>query len=194
MPEPRRMADPRSLKAIAHPLRNRLLHELYARGLARAADLAAALDVPANSVSFHLRELARYGLIEEATDASTDGRDRWWRPVSEEGARWDMEGFDEAGKEVAAVWARHAAVRWHHLVDRMTQALSEPPDPGVYLDQSNVPMFLTKEEAGRMTQELLELLGRWTRHGWERQAAGDSEGRRTYVTVVQTAPQEFLDG
>src|SRR5690625_753931 len=57
------------LRALAHPLRMQLLQRLGGRGTARAADLAADLGVPANSVSYHLRILAKGGAIVEAPEA-----------------------------------------------------------------------------------------------------------------------------
>src|SRR5690625_5956976 len=64
------------LRALAHPLRMQLLQRLGGRGTARAADLAADLGVPANSVSYHLRILAKGGAIVEAPEAARDKRDR----------------------------------------------------------------------------------------------------------------------
>ena len=72
--------DPRVLRAIAHPVRVRILHELNAAGPSRAADLAADLDIPANQASFHLRQLAKYGLVEEAGGGK--GRERPWRATA----------------------------------------------------------------------------------------------------------------
>lgn len=69
------------LKALAHPLRRRILHEFAARDFARAADIAGELDAPANSVSFHLRVLADAGLIVEAPEHARDRRDRVWTAV-----------------------------------------------------------------------------------------------------------------
>lgn len=67
------------LRAMAHPLRLELMERMGRRGTARAADLAADLGIPANSVSYHLRILARGGVIEEAPEAARDRRDRVWR-------------------------------------------------------------------------------------------------------------------
>ena len=75
--------DPRVLRAIAHPVRNRILTELSAGGPMRAADVARLLDIPANQASFHLRQLAKYGLIEEAPEAARDQRDRVWRSADD---------------------------------------------------------------------------------------------------------------
>ncbi|MDK6850026.1 helix-turn-helix domain-containing protein, partial [Klebsiella quasipneumoniae] len=49
------------LRALSHPVRLSLLHTLSRLGHARAADLAEELDLPANSMSYHLRILARGG-------------------------------------------------------------------------------------------------------------------------------------
>ncbi|WP_198684082.1 helix-turn-helix domain-containing protein [Brachybacterium sp. YJGR34] len=67
------------LRALAHPLRLEIMERVMRRGTARAADIAADLDLPANSVSYHLRILARGDVIEEAPDAARDRRDRVWR-------------------------------------------------------------------------------------------------------------------
>lgn len=67
------------LRALAHPLRMQLLQRVGSRGTARAADLAADLGIPANSVSYHLRILARGGAIVEAPEAARDRRDRVWK-------------------------------------------------------------------------------------------------------------------
>ncbi|WP_431709396.1 helix-turn-helix domain-containing protein [Glutamicibacter uratoxydans] len=83
------------LKAIANPLRRQILNTLSAMGSARAADLAQALDIPANKVSFHLRELAKAEMITEDPELARDKRDRVWTTVApayttgEAGARED---------------------------------------------------------------------------------------------------------
>ncbi|WP_166983402.1 winged helix-turn-helix domain-containing protein [Paramicrobacterium fandaimingii] len=69
------------LKAMTHPLRRQLVRSLSKHIYARAADLAQELNVPANSVSFHLRVLANAGLISEAPEKARDKRDRVWTPM-----------------------------------------------------------------------------------------------------------------
>ncbi|MFJ4254011.1 ArsR/SmtB family transcription factor [Microbacterium sp. NPDC090003] len=66
------------LKAFANPLRRRILRLFSRHEHLRAADIAAELEVPANSVSFHLRALADAGLIVEAPEHARDRRDRVW--------------------------------------------------------------------------------------------------------------------
>lgn len=69
------------LKAVANPLRRRILNELVRQRYARAADLANDLEVAANTLSFHLRVLADAGLIEPAPEHARDRRDRVWKPA-----------------------------------------------------------------------------------------------------------------
>jgi DNA-binding transcriptional ArsR family regulator len=68
------------LKALAHPLRVRLLKELRINGPATATLLGRRLGESSGSTSYHLRQLERHGFVEEAPDTG-DGRERWWRPA-----------------------------------------------------------------------------------------------------------------
>lgn len=72
-----RLSSP-MLKAMSHPLRRRILELMHGDVPRRAADLAELLGEPANSVSFHLRQLAKAGLIVEAPEHARDRRDRVW--------------------------------------------------------------------------------------------------------------------
>jgi DNA-binding transcriptional ArsR family regulator len=71
------LTDPEILEALAHPVRLDLLTYLMAAGPATASTCARAVgDTPSNC-SYHLRTLARHGLV-EAID-SDDRRQRPWR-------------------------------------------------------------------------------------------------------------------
>ena len=75
------ISDMRMLRGLAHPVRNRILEEMASGGAMRATDVAERLAIPANHASFHLRQLAKYGLVEEAPELARDRRDRVWRLV-----------------------------------------------------------------------------------------------------------------
>lgn len=72
--------DPRTLKAVAHPLRVRLLGALRMDGPATATELGARFGESSGSTSYHLRQLARYGFIEQDPE-QRDRRERRWRAV-----------------------------------------------------------------------------------------------------------------
>src|SRR5690349_11611808 len=112
MPKPSReipkLTDVRMLRGIAHPVRNRILEEMSAGGPMRAADLADRLGIPANQASFHLRQLAKYQLVEEAPELARDGRDRVWRVVHEAGLSVNLKELaaQEGGKAAVQVFRR----------------------------------------------------------------------------------------
>ena len=75
-----RVTDPRALRALAHPLRLALLDRLMSFGEQTAAQCAEAIGSTASNCSYHLRALARVGLVEPGQSA--DGRERPWRSSS----------------------------------------------------------------------------------------------------------------
>lgn len=82
---PTELSDLATLKALAQPRRQRMLQHLTVQGPATSATLARALGLNTGATSYHLRELARYGFVEEV-DQPTEtggghGRERWWRAV-----------------------------------------------------------------------------------------------------------------
>ncbi|MEU8075678.1 helix-turn-helix domain-containing protein [Catellatospora citrea] len=72
------VSDPTAIRALAHPLRLDLLELLAATGPATAAHCGRILGVPQANCSFHLRQLAKYGFVEDA-GPGRDQRERRWR-------------------------------------------------------------------------------------------------------------------
>jgi DNA-binding transcriptional ArsR family regulator len=66
-----------AVKALTHPLRLELLDLLRFEGPSTATQLGKRVGESSGSTSYHLRQLARHGFIEE--DAPRGGRERWWR-------------------------------------------------------------------------------------------------------------------
>jgi DNA-binding transcriptional ArsR family regulator len=75
---PRQLSDPGALKALGHPLRQQILRRLHRDGPATATTLAAALGENTGATSYHLRQLAQHGFVEDVPERSR-GRVRWWR-------------------------------------------------------------------------------------------------------------------
>lgn len=75
------LRDPGALRALAHPRRIALLGLLRREGPLTATEAAALLPGESSgSTSYHLRQLAKYGLVEEAPGGQ--GRRRPWRATS----------------------------------------------------------------------------------------------------------------
>ncbi|MFI0354906.1 helix-turn-helix domain-containing protein [Actinomadura sp. 9N407] len=72
--------DPDRLKALSHPLRRRILRRLRVDGPATSTTIGEFLGESTGTTSYHLRQLEKYGFIEEIPERSR-GRERWWRTV-----------------------------------------------------------------------------------------------------------------
>ncbi|MEO3810851.1 helix-turn-helix domain-containing protein [Sphaerisporangium sp. B11E5] len=116
-----RVTDPRALKAVAHPLRGRLLGALRVEGPATATELAAKFGESSGSTSYHLRQLARYGFVEEDPERR-DARERRWRAIHRYTA-WNEAELDISpeGREAAGDMRERqlmVLVRDHEIFER----------------------------------------------------------------------------
>ena len=148
----------------------------------RAADLAEALAIPANQASFHLRQLAKYGLVEPAPEAGRDRRDRYWKPAAPAGLDIDIgEVVRNSGEAVADVFRRDQAAWGHRVVDAVYSASGR--DSGIFRSVSEQALRLTKDEARQVAAEVSALLDEWQRR--TREADGE---RRTYLHFAALQP------
>ena len=104
-----RITDSRALRAMAHPLRLDLIEVLTALGPVTAAVCARHLGVSQASCSFHLRQLAKYGFVEQA-DASGDRRERPWRLIDLEQS-WSTVDAGPAADQLDRVFVQREADR-----------------------------------------------------------------------------------
>ncbi|GIH72176.1 winged helix-turn-helix domain-containing protein [Sphaerimonospora thailandensis] len=116
--------DPRTLKAVAHPLRVRLLGALRTYGPATATELGARLGESSGSTSYHLRQLARYGFVEQDPE-QRDRRERRWRAV-------------------------HMLTSWS---DAEMSATAEGRDAAAFLRRRQLDVFITRVEAFERQRE-----------------------------------------
>ena len=142
------------LRALAHPFRQRIIWELSVRKYGRAADLAAVMNEPANTISYHLRSLAKVGMVEEAPEFARDSRDRVWRMSHPEGL------YAPAGTTASDI-LNEEQLSW--IRDIISEKLPRQAGAarGIYLGAA----MLTEDEAKGMFQEIAEILERWREHG-----------------------------
>src|SRR5512145_2796188 len=74
------LRDARALRALAHPTRLRLVGLLRLQGPMTATQAARELGETPQRCTFHLGQLAKYGLVEEAGGGR--GRERPWRATA----------------------------------------------------------------------------------------------------------------
>jgi DNA-binding transcriptional ArsR family regulator len=90
-----------SLKALAHPMRVQILRILQLRKKASVTSLADELGETTGATSYHLRQLAKHGFVEEFDDDEPSekraGRkQRWWRMAVDQ---IHMTGFEFMANE-----------------------------------------------------------------------------------------------
>jgi predicted ArsR family transcriptional regulator len=157
-PLPLHEVDLGQLKALAHPLRQRLLYHLAFVGPATSTSVAQALGESTGSTSYHLRQLARYGLIEEIRDRA-NGRERWWRlvPLDLRGPGKSAEQSPEL-EAAAAELGRIRLERDRELVDRFLRWRSEFQELADAAMFSSSAMRLTHDELRELGERYVELL------------------------------------
>jgi DNA-binding transcriptional ArsR family regulator len=112
-----RLTDPAVLEALAHPVRLDVLRYLMAEGPATASVCARSVgDTPSNC-SYHLRVLARHGLVERVP--SGDARSRPWRAT--------VTGFDVDDSEAAVALQAATLLRDQQLARRHLARRDELP-------------------------------------------------------------------
>ncbi|HEX4090767.1 MAG TPA: helix-turn-helix domain-containing protein [Trebonia sp.] len=157
-PRIRKITDARTLRALAHPVRIALFEALSLGGAMTATELGEQIGESATTCSFHLRQLAKYGFVEEAGGGV--GRSRPWRLTSA-GMAFSPSGDTEA--EIASdVVVRMFRERQFQRYDtwRSTKAAyplewRQAAADGQYL------FYLTAEELKQFGTEVHELLSRW---------------------------------
>ncbi|KAA9154499.1 helix-turn-helix transcriptional regulator [Amycolatopsis acidicola] len=114
LPPRRRVRDAELMRALAHPLRSALLGYLMSVGPRTASECAAAVDSTASNCSWHLRQLAQWGLVERVE--GTDGRERPWRanPVGLDFG--ELDGSSER-LALAGTWLREAETLAQRFLD-----------------------------------------------------------------------------
>ncbi len=94
----RELTDSRTLRALTHPVRIALIEALLLGGAMTATEVGERIGESSTTCSFHLRQLAKYGFVEEAGGGK--GRARPWR-LSSIGMQFAT-AHDDPETEVAA--------------------------------------------------------------------------------------------
>jgi DNA-binding transcriptional ArsR family regulator len=151
-----RVADPVALRAIAHPKRLALLELLLVEGTATATGCAQALGDSPSSWSFHLRTLARYGLVEEAPGGV--GRRRPWR-LAGLAQSWSSLGADPGSRraqdELDQVFVQREVAR---ILTWLRTRRSYPERWQGAAHVAGAIAYLTPEELSELGEDLGRLL------------------------------------
>jgi DNA-binding transcriptional ArsR family regulator len=152
----RQIDDARTLKALAHPVRVALIETLGVEGPMTATEAGERIGESPTTCSFHLRQLAKYGFVEEAGGGK--GRSRPWR-VPVQALRFSSDNDDPeaavAAGTVARLWRENQLRRLESWRDTRSSYPREWRDASTH---SASVTWLTASELSELNEELLEIM------------------------------------
>jgi DNA-binding transcriptional ArsR family regulator len=156
LPELRKITDAQTMRALAHPVRIALVEELSIAGPMTATEVGERIGESPTTCSFHLRQLARYGFVEEAGGGK--GRARPWRMTSI-GMSFSPV-HDDPDAEIAAS-ALSRVLRERQLGRYQTWLQTKAAYPRRWreaADESEWGSYLTADELDQLNEEIVTLL------------------------------------
>lgn len=171
------LTDPRAIRALAHPARQLVIDELYNGRVLTATECGELAGLTPSAMSYHLRALERWGIVERAE--STDGRERPWRAPAQ--------GLIVPSQSTASGrMANQAMMRI--ALDRTLQLFADLPGDDPWDDisaMSRSRLWLTREETEQLGTELQELVDRYRK---DRTKDDHPEGTRAVHTLFTVVP------
>ena len=158
------LLTPSSLKALAHPIRVRLLGLLRAEGPATATGLAERLGESSGTTSYHLRQLAAAGFVVEDSSRGNN-RDRWWR-AAQESTRLETDKMDDDPETQSALQTyllavtRASAAKLNRWLDTASSFPKKWQRVGTVSDFN---LSLSAAELGRLAQQLEDVVESYRR-------------------------------
>ena len=171
-----RTLDANALKSFAHPLRLRIYELLDEHGPSTATKLGALVGQNTGATSYHLRELAKHGMIEVAPEMGR-GKEKFWRIVPGGFTYGETPPEPEAAEALELllddlVRQRGAELaRWR---DESSAAPEEWVQAGTFGRRS---LRLTAAETGEMRDAVFEVLERYRAMSDRRERESAAESR-----------------
>jgi DNA-binding transcriptional ArsR family regulator len=144
------------MRALAHPVRIALLEELTLGGALTATEIGERIGESPTTCSFHLRQLAKYGFVEEAGGGK--GRARPWRLIS---VGLSLPATHDDPETEIAAGALTRLVRERQLDRYRTWVETKGTYPRPWrdaADESEYLFYLTPGELKELNRELSVLL------------------------------------
>jgi DNA-binding transcriptional ArsR family regulator len=149
------LRNPRALRALAHPVRIQLLGLLRREGPLTASEAGRRIGESSGSASYHLRQLARFGLVEEAGGGR--GRERPWRATSLF-TSWPNVAYTPELAEASDALERFVLERYvERLEGWLARRRTEPADWQEAAAFGDSLVYLTADELARLRDALMEL-------------------------------------
>ncbi|MFG1908673.1 helix-turn-helix domain-containing protein [Kribbella sp. NPDC048928] len=178
--------DRHLVRALAHPMRNRILGLLRVYGPQTATSLAGRLGVNTGATSYHLRQLADAGLVAE-DDSRGNARDRWWKSAHQ-GTEFDKAELLDQEPELALGFLHGVGQTYAENIFGFIDAMQTMPED--WRDASLLSDFffhLRADQLGAMMQEVLAVLEKYKTADL---TAPLPEGAEQVTVQIQAFPRE----
>jgi DNA-binding Lrp family transcriptional regulator len=158
-PDVRELTDPRAMRAMTHPVRLALLEALALEGPLTATRAAEVIGESPTTCSFHFRQLAKYGFVEQA--ATGPGRMRSWR-LTRVGMRFTDVHDDPETQIAARVLSRTLRARSLARLEAYYELRSSYPVAWQEVTgSSEFLLYVTPEELRALDEEITAILHRY---------------------------------
>lgn len=177
------LTDPGALRALAHPARLVVVDELY-QGVERtSSELAELTGLTPSAMSYHLRALERWGIVERAA-ARDDARERPWRAAGR--------SLTLASDAPTAAAAKDVILGGYlqHLRDEFRRwSLAEDTEAGAWRDVAGGRrsfLWLSAAEAEAFSAELKAVIDTYAA---DRDAVEHPAGTRRVIVMLAIVPE-----
>jgi hypothetical protein len=180
------LTDPRALRAYAHPIRLTLLGLLRREGPLTATQAAAATGESVASCSFHLRQLARYGLVEEVPGVR--GRAKPWRATAGY-TSWRSDSDDPELAAAATTLERTVLDHYHRTAAAWLERRSREPVAWRQAGQlSDHLVYLTAKETREVSRRIAAIVEEFAHRSEDpgRRPAGSRPVHLIHLVVPRT--------
>jgi DNA-binding transcriptional ArsR family regulator len=185
--EPRELSDPAALKALGHPLRQQILRRLHRDGPATATSLAAELGENTGATSYHLRQLAEHGFVEDIPERAK-GRVRWWRARHQDIRFLPRSTMTAEARLAFDHLAQLNAAEDEQALSRFQRQRDTMGPWGDALLFSRAALRLTPEELLRFWEEYLALMLRYRPDNPDEDDGAASAGARRILVRFMAFP------
>ncbi|MGC4804865.1 ArsR/SmtB family transcription factor [Micromonospora sp. DT233] len=153
------ISDPQVMRALAHPARLAIMEHLASLPSgATATECAELVGLSPSATSYHLRALAKFGLIEQAPSRG-DARERVWRAFSPIYSVTAGQAADPEARAAERVLVEaHIARDAQRTRDWLRRAPEEAPEWYAVGSFSDSVLLLTAEELGALNDAVQDLL------------------------------------
>lgn len=157
------LRDPKSLRALAHPLRLQLLGVLRADGAHSVGQLAEIVDEAPGTVSYHVGTLAKFGFVVEAPELARDGRERWWRAAHSHTSFDPAELLNDPEQHAAARTLQQVILQSYlgELLDALDAEATIGEEWVAASTHGDSFAHLTAPQLAELTAELAALSSKW---------------------------------